>query len=87
MGRKYIEIGWQSYRKLVVPDDAGEVQVNESRQAFYAGAAVLFEGIIGGLDGGSEATDADIQRMDDIQAEITAFGQQLDRKMFDLTEH
>ncbi len=87
MGKKYIQIGWESYRKLVVPDDAPDVQITETRQAFYAGASILFEGLMHGLDAGNEPTDDDLQRMDDIQAEINAFGQQLDRKILKLTEH
>lgn len=32
---------WASYRELVVPAEAGEVQVQESRRAFYAGARAV----------------------------------------------
>lgn len=32
---------WASYRERVVPAEAGEVQVQECRRAFYAGACAV----------------------------------------------
>lgn len=32
---------WASYRESVVPAEAGEVQVQECRRAFYAGARAI----------------------------------------------
>lgn len=86
---KYIERGWLSYRELAVPADAGEVQVKETKQAFYAGASILFTTLMqpGVLDPGTEETDADMKKMADLQAEIDAFGQALDKKVLDLPEH
>lgn len=84
---KYIEKSWESYRKLVVPADASETQVRETRQAFYAGASIIFTGMIHIMDGGDEPTDADMKRMMDIQLEIDAFGQQLDKRVFGNLEH
>lgn len=76
---KYIEKCWDSYRALL-PKDAGEVQIRETRQAFYGGAAILFEAIMRTLDPGSEPTDADMRRMSDIQKELDEFGQKLDER-------
>ena len=87
MAKRYIEIGWNSYRAKVVPGDASDVQLTETRQAFFAGAAVLFEGIMAGLDNTAEPTDGDMQRMADIQAEIDEFGLALDIKFFKTSEH
>jgi len=87
VGKKYIQLGWDSYLDLVVPKGASDVQIAETRQAFFSGAAVLFEGIMRMLDPGLEETDADMQRMTDIQNEITAFGQELDKRILKLTEH
>lgn len=84
---KYIERGWDSYRRLVVPRDASETQIKETRQAFYAGASILFQSLMLTLDPGETETDADMQRMADLQAEIDEFGQQLDIKMFKTAEH
>lgn len=78
--RRTIERAWQGYRRMVVPADASESQVAETRQAFFSGAAVLFHGIMRSLDPGDEPTDADMQRMDDLKAELDEFGQQFDTR-------
>lgn len=83
---KYIEAGWDSYRRLL-PADAGEVQVNETRQAFYAGAAILFRTIMVTLDPETEPTEADLARMAELQAELDAFGQELDVRYLKTAEH
>lgn len=83
----FIAGGWDSYRRMVLPADASEIQLRECRQAFYAGASVLFETIMVTLDPGTEPTASDMTRMDDIQAEVTAFGQELDKRAFGAQEH
>jgi hypothetical protein len=86
--KKPIEAGWKSYRKLVIPKEATDVQIRECRQAFYAGAAILFKGIMGALDSESEPTDADMERMQRIQDELDEFGLQLDLRYLKTTgEH
>lgn len=84
---KHIEGGWQSYLKTCIPEDAPEVQRRECRQAFFAGAAVLFQSIMVTLDPGTEPTDKDMERMSHIQAELDAFGQELDKRAFGAQEH
>jgi hypothetical protein len=87
---KYIKQGWDSYHKLVVPLDASSVQVSETKQAFYSGAAILFQALMLTLDPGDgtiEPTEEDMQRVSDLQAEIDEFGQMLDKKMFKIPEH
>lgn len=69
---KRIDALWQSYRKILAPD-VGATQVIETRRAFYAGAQGLFHAILAGLDSGTEPTDADLARMDEIHAELTEF--------------
>lgn len=78
---KYIEKGWEGYRKLL-PPDASPIQIKETRQAFYGGAAILFEAIMRMLDPGEDPTEQDMQRMSDIQAELSEFGQKLDQRYF-----
>lgn len=80
---RYIEKGWNSYRALL-PKEAGEVQIRETRQAFYGGAAILFESIMMMLDPGAEPTEADMQRMTDIQNELREFGRNLDSRYLGL---
>ncbi len=87
MTTKFIEAGWKSYLRIVVPDNASDVQVNETRQAFYAGAATLWQSIMVTLDPEAEPTEQDLQRMDDIQAEVDAIGQQLDKDILNLPRH
>lgn len=83
---KYIEKGWDSYVKLL-PPACSPVQIKETRQAFYGGAAILFEALMRMLDPGQEPTDADMQRMSDIQKELHDFGQALDRRYLGPSEH
>lgn len=35
--------GWESFERMVIPDDAGSIQRREMRRAFYAGAMVMLE--------------------------------------------
>lgn len=37
-----IRTGWEEYRRSVMPQNAGQVQVMECRRAFYAGAMTMF---------------------------------------------
>jgi len=84
---KYIERGWESYLKYVMPDDASSVQIKETRQAFYSGAAVLFWTLMIALDEDHEPTDDDMRKMEDLQKEIDAFGQQLDLDLLGIRRH
>ena len=82
-----IERGWKSYRSMVVPKNASKRQGVETRQAFYGGAAVLMASIMLCIDPGEDPTDTDLTRMANIQAELDAFGQELDKQLFGGTEH
>lgn len=73
---RLIEAGWLAYRLKVVPASAGQVQVEETRRAFYAGAQQLFASIMVMLDPGAEPTDADDRRMEAIDNELREFGEQ-----------
>lgn len=70
---KLIEAGWIGLRIAAVPLDAPAVQLSEMRMAFFAGAQHLFSSIMTILDPGSEPTDADLKRMDLIDAELRKF--------------
>lgn len=67
---KLIEAGWVIFRGMTVPPDAPQVQIDEMRLAFMAGAQHLFASVMGILDPGEEPSDADIRRMDLINAEL-----------------
>jgi hypothetical protein len=68
-----IEIGWLALKRLAIPADATQVQIDEMRMAFFAGATHLFASIMTVLDPGSEETEDDMRRMDAIQNELKKF--------------
>lgn len=70
---KIIEAGWVGYLHLVIPRNASQVQLDETRIAFFAGAQHLLASIVSVLDPGKEPTDADLARMGKIQAELDQF--------------
>ena len=72
MSARHIEKLWQTYKK-VLPKDAGATQIIETRRAFFAGAGGLYECILNILEPGTEATDNDLKRMDEINAELHEF--------------
>jgi hypothetical protein len=68
--RELIGDAWRQYAEHIVPADAPEVQMIETRRAFYAGAIACFQGLMAMLDPGTEATEADLAKMDALDAEI-----------------
>jgi hypothetical protein len=76
-----ITAGWHAYLELVVPPQAPDIQREECRLAFWAGAATLFYAIMQSLDPGAEPTEADVARLDAINAEIEAFSATFDAEV------
>jgi hypothetical protein len=72
---------------MLTPIHASDVQIKETKQAYYAGASLLWYALMQTLDTGTEATDADLARMESIQEEVDAFGEQLDRDIFKIVKH
>jgi hypothetical protein len=70
---KLIEAGWVGLRVACDLHDAPKQQLDEMRNAFFAGAQHLFASIMAILDPGSEPTDKDLERMDLIDRELKAF--------------
>lgn len=70
---KLIEAGWTSLRIMSISSGASELQLDEMRNAFFAGAQHLFGSIMGGLDPGVEPTEADEHRLDLIAKELSDF--------------
>jgi hypothetical protein len=73
-----IERAWTSYAAMFLPASAEPVQRYETRKAFYAGASVLFHAMLRALEDGDDATENDLALMDDLNAEIDAFGAEID---------
>ena len=69
-------------RFMVIPPDADAVQISDMRKSFFAGAQHLWASIQGGLDPGSEPTDADLRRMSNIDEELRGFVTAMKREMF-----
>jgi hypothetical protein len=70
----YIEAGWVSLRQACFPNnDASAVQLEEMRNAFFAGAQHTFHGIMTALDPGEEPSENDLKRMSLIDAELKRF--------------
>lgn len=70
---KLIEAGWIGLRIAAIPLDAPAVQLEEMRNAFFAGAQHLFSSIMTILDEGEEPTKGDLTRMDLIEKELQSF--------------
>jgi hypothetical protein len=81
---KLIEAGWVSLRLAAIADDAPKVQLEEMRQAFFAGAQHLFSSIMSIMDRGEEPTDKDfaqdLARLDMINVELDGFIKDFERR-------
>ena len=40
---KLIEGKWEIFTKMIMPEDAGLTQIEETKKAFYAGVATMYE--------------------------------------------
>lgn len=76
-----IEAGWAGYKLSVLSPNAGDVQITETRLAFFAGAQHLFSSIMSALDSGDEPTEADLERMDKINNELARFLEEIKSKV------
>ena len=74
---KLIEAGWVIFRGMTVSPNAPQVQIDEMRYAFMAGAQHLFGSIMEILDPGEEPTAADLRRMDLINEELAEFAEEM----------
>ncbi len=70
---KLIEAGWLTYRHRVMPATCGQVQVTETRTAFFAAAQYLFTSLMTILEPDAEPTENDVKRIDAIAQELKAF--------------
>ena len=79
---KIVEAGWVSLKMQVIPENAPQVQLEEMRMAFFAGAQHLFGSIMSVLDEDAEPTEADLERMSKINDELDEFLTQFKLKHF-----
>ena len=78
---KLIEAGWVGMRLACIPGDAPAVQLAEMRFAFMAGAQHLFTSMLTILDPDDEPSEADMRKMELIDAELQAFGKELEARL------
>jgi hypothetical protein len=73
------EAQWEEYaRRVMLPSRPGRVQVQETRRAFYAGAAAFLSAILGGLTGDKEPTAEDLAALGALKAELDAFARDVE---------
>ena len=70
---RIIEAGWIAMRIQTIPDTASALQLDEMRNAFFAGAQHLFASINSVLEEGEEPTEKDLHRMESIADELDRF--------------
>lgn len=70
---KILEGGWQAYLVVEQLNDAPADLKEALRRAYYSGAQHLIGSIMTMLEAGTEATDADLDRMMGISNELEAF--------------
>jgi hypothetical protein len=73
MKRLLMEEQWNEFARLVLPGDASALQKRDMRRAFYAGGVAIIFQIAAAFPPNAEATEADLQLMDDLQQELNAF--------------
>lgn len=69
---KVLQGGWAAFEYLIL-QGAPDIQREEMRKAYFAGAQHLFASIMTVLDPGDEPTDQDLVRMEMISKELAAF--------------
>ena len=74
---KLIEAGWVGLRIAAIPLDAPEIQIQEMRNAFMAGAQHLFSSIISIMEADAEPTENDLRRMCLIDDELKLFAKEV----------
>jgi hypothetical protein len=70
---KLIEAGWIALRIAAIPADAPQIQLDEMRQAFFAGAQHVFHTMMRVLDPGEEPTANDLRRFELLDKELRGF--------------
>ncbi|MCG7904391.1 MAG: hypothetical protein JAY60_18440 [Candidatus Thiodiazotropha weberae] len=78
---KLIEAGFNALRTMAIAPDAPQIQVDEMRLAYMAGAQHLWASIMSVLDPGEKETPGDLMRMAKIQAELDAWQQTLELRL------
>ena len=73
-----IQSEWGEYRKQVVPPDAGEVQLAETMNGFYAGASAALR-IMSNISESDISTEAGVAIFDGLLDEVCRFVETLQK--------
>lgn len=85
---KLIEAGWMGLRLLAVAPDAPAIQIEEMRNAFFAGAQHVFSSLISMTDDNTEEpTETEMRRMELIDTELKAFIAEFKRQHPETSKH
>lgn len=68
---RWITDGWVSYVHSIIPRDATETQIQETRRAFYAGAQ-HYHGVLATLDADAKPGERD-RILQDIERELQGY--------------
>ena len=72
MKEKTLEKLWKDYLEIL-PDDSGEVQIEETKRAFHAGFISLFHGVITPMARSSDGMQSNIATLESIQEEVDEY--------------
>ena len=78
---KLIEAGFNALHTLAIAPDSPQIQVDEMKLAYMAGAQHLWASIMSILDPGEDETPGDMMRMALIQAELDSWKQTLELRL------
>lgn len=74
---KLIEAGWVSLRLAAISPNASPAQLTAMRMAYMAGAQHLYASLMTMTDSAAGPTEADLRKMDLLNAELQAYGNEL----------
>jgi hypothetical protein len=82
MKRCYILEEWNSLANAIFTPATPQIQREETRKAFFAGASIMFHILTRNLSSGlDDVTSADLEILDNVAAEIEAFGKTLQEEL------
>lgn len=64
---------WNQFQERVLPSNCSEIQLRETKRAFYAGAECLLSTIMSNLTSDAEPTEEDFKMMNDLHQEFLDF--------------
>jgi hypothetical protein len=78
--RQYLKEAWETYRTQVINPAADDVQIQETRMAFYAGAGAFFTAVVNSNEEEKVRSDEERQQfLIDLADEISSFVETVDQ--------